>query len=818
MIYFEELAKIIGGRIFSIAKNNPIEYLVTDSRKPVVSKASVFFAIKGDRHDGHNYVKELWDLGVEQFVIEQVDDFSWLKDKKANVIQVDNTLTALQQLAESHRKQHTAKVIGITGSNGKTVVKEWLYQLLCSDFDIIRSPKSYNSQLGVALSLWQIQENHQLAIIEAGISKPGEMAKLQSMISPEIGIFTNLGTAHNEGFKSRSEKAKEKAILFKDCETVIYCKDHKEVGQSLQALSKPKSFCWSKSEPADLVLHSIDSNNGKHLLQLEHGGEQFLLTTKFGDEASIENLMHGICYMLISGFGAYEVQQRLSRLTPVKMRLELKEANYGCYLIDDSYNNDIAGLRIAISFLNQQKIRDKKTVILSDILQAGLSESELYQNVNDLLAKKGIDRLIGIGPEISRNKKQFDLPAKYYKDVDQFLADRSLQFNNEVVLIKGARVFEFEKITDLLQRKVHDTVLEISLDALTHNLNFYKSRLNEGTSLMAMVKAFAYGSGSQEIANLLQFHRVNYLAVAYPDEGVALREGGIHLPIMVMNTSQESLAKLVENQLEPEVFSLELLQEIDVFTKDTDSKFRIHLKVDTGMHRLGFNVDELTEAMTIIANNASLEVATVFTHLAAQESEIHDEFTRQQVAKFKSGYEEICKHLDYAPVRHVVNSAGILRYPEYHFEMVRLGIGLYGIESSQNFADSLIPISRLRTSISQIRKIAKGETIGYGRAGKATDDMVLATVPIGYADGYDRGFGKGVGAMLINDQRAPVVGEVCMDMTMLDITNIAAEVGDEVVVFGEDPSISKLAHDIGTIPYEILTKVSERVKRIYISE
>jgi Alr-MurF fusion protein len=819
MLYFNDLLNITGGEIVNLHNDLPIEHLLTDSRKILISPGSIFFAITGERHDGHQFIGELYDKGIRQFVIETTNKLTPEIISNSNIIQTESSLSALQSIAEYHRMGFDIPVIGITGSNGKTIIKEWLYEMLSTEINIVKSPKSYNSQLGVPLSVWQINTSHELGIFEAGISEPGKMEALQKIIRPTVGIFTNIGQAHSENFASIEEKVGEKAMLFKSCQTILYCRDYDEVHQHLkQYFPNTSLFCWSSNDHANVTVKDIEKENGYSRLTLEYENKVVHFDVPFTDKASIENSIHCIVYLLYENFTHSFIQKQLNRLQNVSMRLELKQGINNSYLIDDSYNNDLAGLQVALDFLDQQKQRDKKTVILSDILQSGMEPKKLYKKVAALLKEKKVGRLLGIGQHISENKALFSMPAEVFSSTGEFLNNlKGIQFKNELVLIKGARVFEFEKIVQRLQQKIHGTVLEINLDALINNLNFYKSRLRPDTRIMAMVKAFAYGSGIVEIAHLLQYHRVDYLAVAYADEGVVLRENGITLPIMIMNPATDSFGKIIDYGLEPEIYSIRTLKGLTGFLDLNKKNIRIHIKLDTGMHRLGFEAQDLQELAMILKNYPQISVVSVFSHLSGADECIFDEYTHQQVEKFVEYSEKLNSMAGISPVKHLLNSAGIVRFPEHQFDMVRLGIGLYGVDSSNLEQGHLEPVGRLKTRISQIKILHAEETIGYSRSGKLKQQSKIATIGIGYADGFTRAFGNGKGIVMINGKKAPVIGNVCMDMTMIDVTDIEAEEGDEVLVFGKELSINELANRIGTIPYEILTNISDRVKRVFFT-
>lgn len=796
----------------------PIVHLLTDSRKLSQPAGSVFFAIQGKYNDGHRYLPQLYTQGVRAFVLEQGEPEELKRlYPEANILLVKNSLEALQRLAAWHRAQFAIPVIGITGSNGKTIVKEWISQLLSTDELVVKSPRSYNSQLGVPLSVWQLQPNHTLGIFEAGISQPGEMEKLQPIIRPTLGIFTNIGTAHDEGFASREQKVQEKLKLFKEVESLFYCADYELLHQAVLAQSI-NSFTWSRIHPeADLYINATTTAGHRTIVVYTFGGEKQRLALPFTDEASVENALHCLAILLYRRLPLSEIQDRLDRLHPVAMRLEMKEAINGCYLIDDTYNNDLAGLTIALNLQASQPQRGQHTLILSDVLESGLPEQDLYRKVAELVQAHQVQRLIGIGPTISKYSHLFPKADFYTSTTDFLKAFNPDAFRNEVILVKGARVFGFERIVQAFQQKVHGTVLEVNLDALVHNLNYYRAKLNPDTRLMVMVKAFAYGSGSFEVANLLQFHRVDYLAVAYVDEGVALRENGITLPIMVMNPSPDSFPKLRQYSLEPEIYALEQLQAF-VASLEPDVKYKIHLKLDTGMHRLGFEEQDFEALFALLERHPQVQVASTFSHLAGADEAIHNDFSQLQISRFRSMATTLEERLKYKIIKHILNSAGIVRFPEHQLDMVRLGIGLYGVEATGSEQEALRPVSTLKTTVSQVKSIKQGDTVGYSRRGIADVDKTTATIAIGYADGYDRRFSNGVGEVLINGRRCPIIGNVCMDMCMVDVTGVPVRPGDAVTVFGPELTLVELAQRIGTIPYELLTNVSTRVKRIFYSE
>jgi len=807
------------GATGTIVSNASISNLLTDSRKINNPSASLFFALSG-RRDGHDFIGDVYKAGVRNFVVSRTTDQSLFPD--ANFLLVADVLTALQQLAAHHRNQFELDVIGITGSNGKTIVKEWLYQLICPDKKIVRNPKSFNSQIGVALSVWQIEEQHNLGIFEAGISTTSEMDRLEPMIKPTIGVLTHMGSAHNEGFTSPEQKLEEKLKLFTHCEKIVY--NYDTLLKYKAEIPGKTKFTWSrKFEDVDLYVFSETIIKGKYYLRAYYQSKEIECLVPFIDEASIENAIVCWATMLALGYDATVCDDRLEKLVPVSMRMELKQGINDCSIIDDSYNSDIQSLEIALNFLNQQNQHQTRTLILSDIFQSGLEQEVLYKQVADLIAQKKVDKFIGVGRAISNHQSLFTAPIKhFFEDTDALLlALSNLEFEDETILIKGSRSFEFERVSRVLVQKAHETVMEINLNALQNNLNFYKSKLSPNVRIMAMVKAFSYGSGSFEVANMLQFNKVDYLAVAYIDEGIALRNAGITLPIVVLNPEVSAFDKMTEFTLQPEIYSFTLFDE---FVKFAQAKnifdYPIHIKIDTGMHRLGFEDFEVETLCDMLEDNKYVHIQSIFSHLAASDAEIHDAFTLKQIRSFEKAYHQIEKCLSYKPIRHMANTSAITRWPVAQFDMVRLGIGLYGIDGAiKDEISPLHPVATLRTSVSQIKKITAGETVGYNRNGSLTKDGTIATVRIGYADGYLRAFGNGIGKMLIKGVLVPTVGNVSMDMCMIDVSEVPeVKEGDEVIVFNEEYKIEELAKQINTIPYEILTNVSQRVKRVYFYE
>lgn len=821
------IQKMIQAKWLQVSDPNAIvDKLLTDSRAIISPAGSLFLALPGKFRDGHDYAQSLYEQGVRNFVVSRPPQSD--KMSHANILLVPDALQALQQLAAQHRAQFDYPVIGVTGSNGKTVVKEWLAQLLAPDYLIVKSPKSYNSQVGVPLSVWQMQKKHQLAIVEAGISQPGEMSKLEPIIRPTIGLFTNLGPAHQERFVSEDQKWAEKMRLFERAEWLVGKAEDFLPHGGYMLPTGPRLFTWSANpdQPADI-----------YLVRQEYSGtQQTLLWTRskdspdelqsfaipFNDPASVENAMHCWALLRLLKVPAEEIALRMAHLEPVEMRLELKAAKNGCTLVNDAYSNDLASLRLALQYARQQAGRRKLTLILSDILQSGQKNEELWASVAEMAQTVSLDRLIGIGHGIQLLRSLLPQKTKafFYPETASFLQNWDEHvFQDETVLLKGARSFAFEQIARRLEQKAHKTVLEIDLSALAHNLKAYRQLIRPGVKIMAMVKAEGYGAGSAQVAKLLEFHGADYLGVAYADEGAALRVAGVALPILVLNPESASFDTIWRYRLEPEVYSLELLRELASSLNKENGKSKerlIHIKLDTGMHRLGFVPSEVSTLLETLKSLPDLRVASVFSHLAASDLAEHNDFTRQQVSAFEQMYAQIKEGLGYTPIRHICNTGGIERWPEFHFDMVRLGIGLYGV-GGEKMKGVLRNVNTLKASISQIKHVPAGETVGYNRnSGPLSSPKRIATISIGYADGLLRLAGGGRYAVCLRGQKAPTVGNVCMDMTMIDISHIPdAQVGDEVIVFGEDPPVQALAYCLQTIPYEVFTNISDRVKRIY---
>ena len=820
-----EVLEITHGKLLGKITGQTIRFLSFDSRTILGGPETLFFALRGEQRDGHQYIGDAYLRGVRTFVVERVPEVPEMED--ASFVQVPDSLAALQQLATCHRNRFSYPVMGITGSNGKTIVKEWLSELMAPEYTIIRSPRSYNSQIGNPLSVWLMDEEYDLAIMEAGISRPGEMEKLGKLLHPEWGVFTHLGQAHLENFKDQRHLVSEKLRLFDQSRHLVFCSDFPELKDAVEARKrsgwKADLFRWSREDPrADLFISKEDRRKDGTQLQGIFNGREVDLSLPFTDDAYIEDGIHCWATLLAMGYEPGSFESRFSRLAPVAMRLELKKGQYGSIVIDDSYNSDTESLLNALDFLKQQCANSGKrsTVILSDILQSGLPEEQLYTRVAEYLVLRKVERFIGIGPKISRYRDLFPVGDKaFYNSTEDFLQHPDgHRFRDAVILLKGARTFRFDLISGMLQEKVHQTVLEINLSALAHNLKVYRQKLKPGTRVMAMVKAFSYGTGSIEVARVLEFHGADYLAVAIADEGVTLRREGIELPIVVMNPEEHSFDAMIENRLEPNIYRLELLKDFEAaLRRNAMRNFPIHVKLDTGMKRLGFEREEhLRELVAFVQSRDTIYIRSVFSHLAVSDVPDENAFTREQFQRFEALSRIVTDGFEYKILKHILNSAGIERFPESQYDMVRPGIGLYGVSSY--IQEELQNVATLSTTISQIRNVQPGETIGYGRRGVARQPMQIAVLPIGYADGFNRLLSNGVGKVSIRGQEAPVVGNICMDMCMVDVTGLGAEEGDRVIVFGAEVPVHEVAETLHTIPYEVLTSVGQRVKRVYFTE
>lgn len=804
----------------SIDFNDPFwqhKIILIDSRNLLFPDKSIFIAFEGRFSDGHQFIDDLYHQGVRHFIISK--SISYDAYPNAHFIRVKNAVTILQDFARHHRQQFNLPIIAITGSNGKTILKEWLYLLLQQDFSLIKSPKSYNSQIGVPLSVLNINAKHNLGIFETGISQAGEMEKLAAILRPDIGIFTNIGKAHDSGFASRNAKIKEKLRLFKHCKIIIYRIDHQQIHEEIRRQKLDNCYAWGTSLQADMPVY-FKSKKKSTTLFIHYRNKQFKVKIPFKNAAAIENCAHAVCTLLFLGIKPKRIEQYLPLLRDVPMRLELKEGINDCQIIDDSYNNDLQGLQIALDFLAQKQVdRTEKTLILSDLPEAK-NETD-YRAVASVLQEHKIQRLVGIGPYLKRYQGLFGTinQTSFYTNTAEFVLQigQKEPFNRAAILVKGARSFGFEKIAQHLKKRIHASVLEINMEALKNNLEVCKNSLLAGTKIMVMVKAAAYGSGSTEVAQLLQYKHVDYLGVAYVDEGVRLRQQGIHLPIMVMNTGSHEFDILVQEKLEPAIFSLDLLLKFIDFLdhKMLQKPYPIHIEIDSGMHRLGF--EPKTEAVLLKLlkkHKKQLQVKGIFSHLAVADDTTRDDFSHQQANVFDNFARAIEKTLKYTCIKHLLNSAGIQHLREYQYDMVRLGIGIYGFDMHHQL-HKLENVLNFKSSISQIKELKKGSSLGYGGQTVLQEDKRIAVVALGYADGFLRIYGNGNSKLYVANQAANTIGQVCMDMCFIDVTEVEAEVGDEVIIFDSINKINALAKAAHTIPYEILTNISERVPRIF---
>lgn len=806
----------IGNSKFIGGTNNKVSVFLNDSRALQSPADTLFIALKTNRNNGHNYIAELIEKGVKSFLIQENEfDFSKFKNADVSFLVSADPLKTIQALAAFHRKQFTIPVIGITGSNGKTVVKEWLYQLLKTNFSICRSPKSYNSQIGAPLSVLNLNHTHTLAIFEAGISLPDEMDVLAEIISPTIGVFTSIGSAHDEGFTNREQKINEKLKLIASCDKKIINGLHKH--QLTPEILK-HALVVSEFDDADLRISYANDT-----LELKGEAVSYNYKIPFSDKASVLNISTCVSVLMQLGFKDNDIAQRLLSLQPVALRLEIKNGINNALIINDYYNSDIDSIKIALNYLSQQNRRVRKIVIVSDLEQSGILANSLYKQLAELFSQNKIDLVVGIGKEISNHKPLFKANSLFFADTQSFINQFKLinyQFSEASILLKGARSFGFENISRLLQLKSHDTVFEIDLNKLINNVNYYKSLVSSNVKLMCMVKAMGYGSGGAEIAKTLQHIGVNYLAVAYADEGVELRQSQITLPIMVMSPEEDALEDIINYQLEPEIYSFKIL---NAFVKKLDAlgvtePYPIHLKIDTGMHRLGFEEKDLDSLISELKNLPQLKVRSVFSHLVGTDNPELDNFTNEQIQIFEKVYSAVELTLGYTVLKHICNSGGITRFKNAHYDMVRLGIGMYGIGVHSEEQSKLENVGSLITRISQIKQVNKAQTVGYNRNGKLEKDTTIATIPIGYADGFSRMLGNGKHGVYIAGKFCKTIGNICMDMCMIDITGMDCKEGDEVIIFENAAQINKMAAALNSISYEVLTNVSARVKRVYVQE
>ena len=808
-----EITEIINGTLHSGIPVEITEYSI-DSRSVVTPEHTLFFALTGNNHNGHDYIRTLYTDGVRAFVISEFrEEFNQLTG--ANFMVVENVLTALQQLAAHHRQHTQAEVIGITGSNGKTVVKEWLYQLLANDHAVYRSPRSYNSQVGVPLSLLGIDPKTEIAIIEAGISQKGEMQHLQQMIQPTIGIFTHLGDAHGENFASKEEKLAEKAQLFTSCQWVIG-----QTGEALEYIktrvpSTTSFLLWGEDPKADIHVKTMNIALGHREVQVTFGNKHFILDIPFPDIASYENCMNAVSILLLKQYSPDVITSRVQQLSAIAMRMEIKDGINNCTLVNDYYNSDPSSFQLALNILATQDASKERVVILSDFMDTGKAGDDLYPSIAETLRQANISLFIGIGKHLSEHRHDFSANSRFYEDTEHFLRQEERDnFNNQIILIKGARAFQFEYIAGFLQKQSHSTILEVDLDAMVHNLNHFRSLTD--AHIAVMVKAFSYGSGSREVASLLQYHRVDYLMVAFADEGIELRAAGITIPIAVMNPEREAFDNMIMFNLEPEIYALDILEDFNrALNKHGIKRFPVHIKLNTGMNRSGFDEQDIPYLLEFFQTERSVYIRSMFSHLAGSDETMHDEFTLGQIHLFERMTERIQAQFNYKIWRHILNSAGIERFPQYHFDMVRLGIGLHGISATHA---NLQPVSSFKTYISSIREVPEGQSIGYGRKSYTTRPSRIAVIPVGYADGLNRHLSNRVGNVFIKGKRVPIIGNICMDTCMIDVTDTNATIGDEVEIFGKHILVTELSKQLGTIPYEILTGISHRVKRVYYKE
>ena len=819
----EKITTLIGAHHYG-ENAADVAFILTDSRSLCFPEETLFFALQTNRNDGHKYIPELYQRGVKNFVVTDVPADRAETYPDANFLKVSNTLKALQRLAERHRDEFDIPVVGITGSNGKTMVKEWLYQLLSPEMFVTRSPRSYNSQIGVPLSVWLMDEHTQVGVFEAGISKPGEMAALRAIIRPTIAVLTNLGTAHQENFSSMEAKCREKLVLFHDARTVVYDADDAIVRRIVSETDiQGETIAWSRRDKnAAFYVSEVKKEDAMSVVSYIYKGVTGRYSLPFIDAASVSNSIICAVVALQLGLSRDALDRRMRLLEPVAMRLEVKEGQHGCTLINDSYNSDINSLDIALDFMNRRPDHKgrRHTLILSDIYQSGKASRELYKEVSDLALKRDVEKFIGIGPQLCAQAEEIQLPEKFFfHTVDQFIHSEVFRsLHNEVILLKGARKFGFDQVTELLVKKVHETILEVNLNNVVENLNHYRSFLKPTTKLVCMIKADAYGSGSVEIAKTLQDHRVDYLAVAVADEGVTLRRNGITANVMIMNPEMTAFKTMFDYDLEPEVYSFRLLEAlIRAAEKEGITDYPVHVKLDTGMHRLGFDpTADMKRLIDRLKHQNAIIPRSVFSHFVGSDSDAFDDFSARQFALFDAGSKQLQAAFSHKILRHMDNSAGIEHFPERQMDMCRLGLGLYGVDPRTNAM--LQNVSTLKTTILQMHSVKAGETVGYSRKGVIEHDSLIAAIPIGYADGLDRRLGNRRCYCLVNGKKAPYVGNICMDVAMIDVTGIDCREGDSVEIFGDHLPVTVLSDVLETIPYEVLTGVSTRVKRVYFQD
>lgn len=812
----QEIAKRIGAD-HPNKEAKPIKRILFDSRQFSMGEGQLFFALVGKHHDGHNYIEELYLKGIRVFVVQGISSNNF---GDAIFLKVEDSLKALQMLGKGIRTSIDPRLVAVTGSNGKTVVKEWLYRLLAHQAKAYRSPKSFNSQIGVPLSLWGMPEDTEIGIFEAGISQPHEMHHLAEILKPRFGIFTNIGSAHGENFDSLEQKIEEKLKLFTEAELLVFPADQPILRKAIDSFASQRELnllTWSFEEhQARAWFQILAKTSAGTSFQFKSPEGHLKGFVPFTDEASLQNVANALYLAIALGFEPESLRAPLKSLGPIEMRLEMKEGHQNSLLINDAYNSDLESLRVALHFLQEHGKDRSRVLILSDMLQSGLAPEELRIAMSEIIGSQNLEAVFAIGPQLSKAALDLPMPAHYFASTDEFLGQMtSYQWQDRAILLKGSRPFAFERIDSFLARQRHETVLEIHLNRLVHNLNFYRSRLKDGTKLMVMVKAFAYGAGIEEVARVLAFHGVDYLAVAYADEGVALRKAGITLPIMVLNPEQSALDSFFEYNLEPEVYSFRRLAEFKELAFQLGEPLKIHLKLETGMHRLGFSPDDLPRLIQILKQSPHLELASAFSHLAASDNPEEADFTRGQISRFKAMTLDLEAHFGTHFLKHIANTGAIESFPEAHFDMVRLGIGLYGVAAHPEEQAQLLTVAELKATVSQIKAVKAGDTVGYGRAWRAEEDATIAVISIGYADGFSRSLSNGIGKVWIKGKTYPVIGRVCMDMCMVSIGSDPIKEGDEVLIFGDALPVQEVAEAMNTIAYEVLTGISPRVKRVY---
>lgn len=806
-----------------------IKHLLTDSRSLESAYGNLFFAIPSSGNDGHRYIPELIEKGVKDFVVNHIPD-GYENHGDINWLVVPDTVKALQQIA-ARKEDFKGKILAITGSRGKTTLKEWIFQLMEPLEDIARSPRSYNSRIGVPLSLWGIKPTTSLAIIEAGISKAGEMEGLAQCINPDYVIITNIGDAHAEGFRSIKEKAREKLRLAEGNKVrrIIYSADSDVISGTVKELveenrlTKDRFLSWTMTgKDADIRIEAVKTGKDETEIRYKFRGRTDIFKAPLSSEADLENCANALAFMLDSGIENSVITERFSKLNHIGTRLNVTEGVNGCSVVLDQYTSDFSSLRPAIDFIRRRKTPSQTiTLILSDLHHEDIASEDLYREIALLMSATGVRRFIGVGPVLKSHSNLFPKGSLFFADASELTSTLSpSDFSDEIVLIKGSPEFPLQSVAEMLETRKHETVLEVNLDSIIANYNYFRGNLEAGTGIVCMVKASGYGVGSYEIAKTLQDCGAAYLAVAVLDEGIELRRRGITMPIMVMNPKVVNYRSMFSNRLEPEIYSFEMLDDVIFEAKKNGIKdYPIHIKLDTGMHRTGFLEDELPKLMEILNNTREVTAKSVFSHLATADCPDMDDYTEMQLSLFERYTQYMLTRYPKKILRHILNSAGILRFPAYHYDMARLGIGLYGANTlPPDMEKPLATVSTLRTVIIAIREYGPGTTIGYGRHGRIEKPSRIATIPIGYADGMNRHFGRGNVSVMVNGEWAPTIGNICMDACMIDVTGIDCAVGDSVEIFGRNAPLQRLADTLDTIPYEVLTSVSPRVKRVYYRE